>query len=341
MTSSAFPGGPGSAPPAGRLATQAQLDALCRNGSELMHEAIDSGDAAIAAAEARRINDARRGLVDLMKDWTASTIAWVRDTHGDGAVAAVLDADLWLELGLRNSLSLDETVLARSVFAGESDVAERIGALAGAGDRGGAKALWDGVEEATRKLHDYRIDWLTAALTHVHRAYGDDGVYGAMLRAGQSEWWLGRMRGDLARLDQPLARATDWGFFLGVGNWGTISMTEQDDCFVIHHQVCGSCGRQELRSRHEPPTSFARIRESRLDLNFGIPDYTVYRTHLPVWHFVVPIAEVGHPWPAIRCTGVPGRCWFTIYKDPHDTPEWYYEQVGLTKPPRPLRSENA
>ena len=67
-------------------------------------------------------------------------------------------------------------------------------------------------------------------------------------------------------------------------------------------------------------------------LNFGIPIYSVYRTHLAVWHYVMPIRDVGHPWPAIDCSGVPGRCWFTVYKDPHDTPARYYEKAGLTKP---------
>ena len=50
---------------------------------------------------------------------------------------------------------------------------------------------------------------------------------------------------------------------------------------------------------------------------------------------VMPIRDVGHPWPAINCSGVPGRCWFTIYKDPHDTPEHYYARAGLEKPARP------
>lgn len=324
----------GAARGAGRLATQEQLDAMCRNGTELVHEAIDSGDAATAEAEVQRVNEARSGLVALMNDWTASTLAWVRDEQGDAAVASALEADLWLEIGLRLGLSLDETALGRAVFAGRSDVAGRIGKLAGAGEPGAAKRLWEEVDRATCKLHDFRIDWLTSVLTHVHARYGDDGLYGAMLRAGESEWWLSRMRGDLSILDRPLERAANWAFFLGVGNWGTVSLTEQGDCFVIHHQVCGSCGRQELRAAHDEPLSFARVTEPSPRLSFGRERFTAYRTHLPVWHFVVPIQRVGHPWPAINCTGVPGRCWFTIYKDPMDTPEWYYEQAGLSKPAR-------
>jgi hypothetical protein len=64
-------------------------------------------------------------------------------------------------------------------------------------------------------------------------------------------------------------------------------------------------------------------------LNFGIRDYTVYRTHLAAWHFVMPIREGLPPWPAIDCSGVPGRCWFTLYKEPTKTPSRYYDMVGL------------
>ena len=40
------------------LCTQEELDEMCRNGTELVHEAIDSGDPAVA----------RAGLVQLMID---------------------------------------------------------------------------------------------------------------------------------------------------------------------------------------------------------------------------------------------------------------------------------
>ena len=132
----------------------------------------------------------------------------------------------------------------------------------------------------------------------------------------------------------PVQRITQWSFFLGVGNFGQISVTEQDDCFVIHHQVCGSCARQELRGRHEAPWSLARVSEAVPTLNFGIEDFTIYRTHLAAWHFVMPTRQGMPPWPAVDCSGVPGRCWFTIYKDPTQTPDRYYEMIGAPAPQR-------
>jgi hypothetical protein len=317
---------------AARLCTQAQLDEMCRTGIELMHEAIDSGDGDRAAGTYARIEEARNGLSDVMGRWTASTLAYVFERNGEDAIVGALQPELWLELGLDFRPTPDEVALGRAVFEGTAGVAERMRELVAAGDRRAAKQLWGEVEDATLKMHDYRIDWLTAVISHVYRTYGVDGLSGALLHTARADWWHSRMVDDLASVADPVARITNWSFFLGVGNFGTVSVTEQDDAFVIHHQVCGSCGRQELRNRHEQPWSFPRVSEPVPEVNFGNSNYTVYRAHLPVFHFVMPIPEVGHPWPAINCSGVPGRCWFTIYKNPHDTPAEYYERAGFVPP---------
>jgi hypothetical protein len=315
-----------------RLCAQEELDEMCRTGIELIHEAIDSGAPAAAAAEFTRVVDVRKGLVDLMIDWSSTTLDHVRETYGPEAMSATFDPDLWLELGLRTGLDLDATVRGRETFADSAPGAAQLAALVEAGERGAAKRLWGEIDDATLKVHDYRIDWLTAVLSHVYREHGAEALSGTLLKSANSDWWHRRMEADLADLADPVSRIRNWSFFLGVGNWGTVSISETDDAFVIHHQVCGSCGRQELRGRYEEPVNFPRIVEPIPGLNFGDTNYTIYRTHLAVWHFVMPIGDVGHPWPAINCSGVPGRCWFTIYKNPHDTPAWYYERAGLEKP---------
>jgi hypothetical protein len=322
----------GSGVPEGLLCSQAELDEMCRNGTELVHEAIDTGDPDHVRETYARITEARAGLVALMNDWSASLLEHLVVEHGQPGMRAALDADQWLEIGQRTGLDLPATVLARAEFAGTGDVADRLHALVLDGRPGPAKGLWAEVDAATLKLHDYRIDWVTSIMTHIYRAHGVEEFNAAQLRCARAEWWHGRMVGDREILSDPVQRIRNWSFFLGVGNWGTVSVHETADAFTIHHQVCGSCGRQELRGCHEEPLSFARVTEPVPGLNFSNPDYTIYRTHLAAWHFVMPIGEVGHPWPAINCSGVPGRCWFTIYKDPMDTPGWYYEQAGLEKP---------
>jgi len=316
----------------GRLCTQEELDEMCRNGTELIHEAIDSGDPAQAKGEYLRVVEVRQGLVDLMIDWTSTSIQWVLENHGKEAMAKCFQPDFWLELGQRTGLDVEATALARGVFADAQPTAERMESLVGAGEVGAAKRFWGEVDDACLKLHDYRIDWLTAVISYIYEEYGADGLSGAMMKSAEADWWHGRMEADLAELDDPVARVRNWSFFLGVGNWGTVSISETDDAFIIHHQVCGSCGRQDLRGCLSDPINFPRVTEEIPALNFGVPIYSVYRTHLAVWHYVMPIGDVGHPWPAIDCSGVPGRCWFNVYKNPHDTPERFYKKAGLKKP---------
>ena len=262
----------------GSLCSQRDLDEMCRTGIERVQEAIDSGSADRAAATATTVQSARQGLGELFTSWSAASLAYVLEHHGEEAMAAALEPEQWLALGISLGPSLEETLLAKQLVQAPETAGDRIGELVTAGDRAGAKAYWDLVEGATLKLHDFRIDWATAVLSHVFRTFGVDGLQGALDHAAAQPWWRDRMTADL-QLD-PVERITQWSFFLGVGNFGVISVTERDECFVIHHQVCGSCARQELRRRHEEPWSLARVAEPVPTLNFGITDYTVYRTHL-------------------------------------------------------------
>jgi hypothetical protein len=315
-----------------RLCTQRRLDEMCRTGVERVHEAIDSGDGGRAGAAATAVQSARCGLAELFTSWSAASLAYLLERHGEAAMAAALDPEQWLALGVSLGPTPDEAVLAKRLMTDPTLPGTRIAELVDAGDPEGAKAHWDEVEAATLKLHDHRIDWTSEILSHVYRGYGPDGVEGALAHAAAQPWWRDRMTADLA-LD-PVERITQWSFFLGVGNFGAVSVTEQEECFVIHHQVCGSCARQQLNHRHDAPWSLARVAEPVPALNFGIEDYTIYRTHLAAWHFVMPIGQGLPPWPAVDCSGVPGRCWFTIYKDPARTPDRYWELVGARPPAR-------
>lgn len=315
--------------PCRRYFTQAQLDEMCRNGVELVQEAIDQGNPEHARDVVLRVQTARNGLADLFPSWSAATLSYVREHYGEEAMARAMNADRWLAIGLSAPLTLEEVRLAEEIFADPEVPAVQVAALVAEGKRAEAKRYWDAVEAATSKLHDYRIDWSTEILSHVHREYGDQGVEEALAHAAAQPWWADRMPGDIVK--DPATRIAEWAFFLGVGNFGTVSVAEEDDCFIIHHQVCGSCGKQELRGRYEEPWSMARVEEAVSVLNFGIAGYTVYRAHLAAWHYVMPTSKGFAPWPAIECSGVPGRCWFTIYKDPAATPESYFEKIGLKK----------
>jgi len=69
------------------------------------------------------------------------------------------------------------------------------------------------------------------------------------------------------------------------------------------------------------------VPELKETLTFGKGPAPIYRTHVSVMHFWVPMERSGVPWPVIQCpAGMdPGPCRITLYKDPSATPPEAYE----------------
>lgn len=316
--------------PANRLTTPEQLGDWCRTGTELIHDAIASGDPDELRAVYERVVETRIVMLELWPNWMATSFAWLRERHGELAVAPAIVPEDWLAFGLRLDISLEQAELAKSIFGRSWAERDRLAELVAAGDDAGAVAYWAELEDAMLKLHDYRHDMLTSVWAHVYETYGAEGLNDMHLFAGQNPRWQDWIR-EAVKPDA-VDRVREFAFLLAVGNFGTVSVTETDDYFLLHHKLCGSCGRQDLNGRYEEPWGFPRVTEDDMpQLNLGYTRMTVYRTHIPPLHWVVPIETVGHPWPVIDCGG-PGRCWYRIYKDQSQTPPEFYERVGLEKP---------
>lgn len=316
--------------PPDRLTTPEQLGDWCRTGTELVHDAIASHDADALRAAYVRVVETRIVMVELWPNWMATSFAYLRERHGELAVSPAIAPEQWLAYGLRLDISLEQAELATSIFGREWTERERLAGLVAAGDDAAAIAYWAELEDAMLKLHDYRLDMLTSVWAHVYRTYGAAELNAMHLFAGENPRWQDWVRA--ASAPDVVDRVREFAFLLAVGNFGTVSVTETDEYFLLHHKLCGSCARQDLGGRYAPPWDFPRVTEDDMpELNLGDTRMTVYRTHIPPLHWVVPINTVGHPWPVIDCGG-PGRCWYRIYKDQTQTPAAFYERVGLQKP---------
>jgi hypothetical protein len=118
---------------------------------------------------------------------------------------------------------------------------------------------------------------------------------------------------------------------MSVGHNGAVRVREYEDRWVFTLDPCGSCGRQILAGRYEPPWSFGVV-EDGAPVGFLRPDTTVYQAHLAVVHTLVPIERIGAPWPAVSCAGLAGRpCELVLYRDPAETDERYFTQVGARR----------
>jgi hypothetical protein len=314
-----------------RLTTPEQLREFCWTGEEIVHGAVDGGDAERARAAYATVVDARVAMIETFKSWAASTFAFVLDGYGPEPLAAVLDPEAWTRYAQRDGFALDQSLLASELLAGTSDAGERLAALVDRGRPGEAKLLWADVEQALLRSHDFRREWVTALWARVYLDHGAEALSELLLRIGHEPAWSDFIRESAAKdlVDQ----VRDWAFLLCVGNFGVASITETDDEFVLHYNVCGSCGRQELDGRYEEPWCFPRVEGAIPHLNGGDPRKTVYRAHQTVLHDIVAIEVVGFPWPVIECQGPggPGGCGMRFYKDTEQIPDGYFERVGAKR----------
>ena len=110
--------------------------------------------------------------------------------------------------------------------------------------------------------HDRGLDAVCALISHVYRAHGID-VLEQSIRAVGEQTLLAWMPRDIER--PPEVRIRTWAAMMH-GNFAEITVTEDDEKFVITQDPCGSCGRQ-LAVRRVPRTARPR------DGHRGAPDH--------------------------------------------------------------------
>jgi hypothetical protein len=312
-----------------RLCTQEQLDAMCRGADSLLDEAIDSGDAESGAETLVKVQMTRGAMLAMFEQWRATTLWFLADRFDRSEMAAALNPEEWLQIAFEGGLDPQLLIRGRAAIDSPEADAARLSDLIRAGDPAAAKSLWKEIDDATRAIHDFRLDTVTAPLAHVYRRHGAGVLEESLLVTAEQPWFYETITGNIDA--DPVARIEEWAFFLGPGNFGEVSVSEDAERFTIHHSVCGSCGRQELAGRYQGPCAYPRLAGAS-PLSLGHDDFTLYRAHLAPFHFMT-LTKFGYPpYPAVDCTGIPGRCWMHLYKDPRAVPASFYESAGLVAP---------
>ena len=169
------------------------------------------------------------------------------------------------------------------------------------------------VERGSKDLHDYYRDYVSYVLSGIYREYGVE-VVAESLRASSEKDWMPWMLEEIE--NDPKARLTEWAELLAVSNFGSISLREEDDCFVVTQDPCGSCGRQHRGGRYDPGWDLATVAEKH-PITYDQGDTTIYRSHIPMMHYIMPLERIGAPWPLIQCPQKKGgTCTITLFKDP-------------------------
>ena len=290
----------------GRLLTDDQLADLARPPALTLVGLLERADLGAVASWASSIQRCWQAAVRGYHDWIAHTQAHLLDRHGPAALAALAPAT--------GSFFARHPDTARSDGVDQAG-RERVLAAAARADAASARQAFEDWAEPWRCLHDLHRDWLSDVLSHVYRTYGVDELEAAIRHAGE-QTLLAWMPSDLAR--PPDKRIASWTRMLH-GHFTVFDLTEDDDKFTIVQDPCGSCTRQILQGRYEPPVSLAMVDEPGL-LTGGRGATPIYRTHVPVMHVAMPLARIGVPWPVNQCPAgaATGPCRILLFKDPYD-----------------------
>jgi hypothetical protein len=309
-----------------RAFTRAELDALATPPAAQFAAAVAGGDADQTLALFDRLERSYRNFVDGFDAFAAAIHEWTVTTHGFDALTLLLRAERTTTTIDAARRGLTEEHMHDVVSAGRWRDALR--SRLDEGDRSGALAVFDRLESSMRIVHDNACVRAVAALSHVYRTWGVEGVEASIRLAGERTL-LNFMPYDLARSAEE--RIKHWSRMM-LGNFALITVDEHDDRFVITQDPCGTCTRQVIDGCYAPPVDLAVVTE-KCPLTFGQGDMPVYRTHVAVMHYLQAIERGGVPWPAIECpAGVDaGPCRVTIYKDPSATPALWADRVATAK----------
>ncbi|MCY3578184.1 MAG: hypothetical protein OXH53_12805 [bacterium] len=282
--------------------------------ADLVDALAEGPEAAVEAFQ--RIDRAYRNFIDGFGSWIAQTQQFVDERYGADGLAMIGSADDAYRSALLHGLT-DEDVFGRH----QPDRADAIAELIEAGDHEAVLAAFDALEASYRRIHDVEGDRVASVLSQVYRAWGPDVLEESIRFAGE-QTLLGWMPHDMARPAE--VRVRQWAG-MQKGNFADITVEETDDAFVITVHLCGTCGRQVSNGCYGETLDLAVVAEDH-PLTFGKGPAPIYRTHVSVMHFWVPMERTGVPWPVIQCpAGMDaGPCRITLYKDPAATPPEAY-----------------
>ena len=308
-----------------RLFTRAELDALATPPAEQFAASVAAGDIDQTLELFDRLERSYRNFVDGFDAFAAAIHEWTLTAQGFDALTHLLRAERTATTIDAARRGLTEEHMHDVITAGRWRDAVRARLVDR--DDAGAREIFARLESSMRIVHDNACVRAVAALSHVYRSWGIDGLESSIRLAGERTL-LNFMPHDLARSADE--RIRQWARMM-LGNFALITVDEHDDRFVITQDPCGTCSRQVIDGCYAPPVDLAVVHE-KCPLTFGEGDMPVYRTHVAVMHYLQAIERTGVPWPAIQCpSGVDaGPCRVTIYKNPSATPSHWAARVGTS-----------
>ena len=183
------------------------------------------------------------------------------------------------------------------------------------------------MEQEAKHAHDLMVDFVWVLLTYIGKRYGDDEVVKAMRsrHAGQpqvAERMLGMIPEDAVRFKTMIHRA----------HHSRMTLTEEEDRFVLKLDPCNTGGRMLRQGLDQPPMNLGKFRK-KLPESWDQTDVSYYCGHCAM-HSIMGVEKgAPHPtWIYDRPKNSQGPCYQYCYKRTQDVPEKYFSELGLKKP---------
>lgn len=290
--------------------SEGELELLARPWRVRLVASLEDYDGSASAEVVRSALATYRHCVAGYYVWASTIHAWMLAAHGEAGLRLLAEA------------TVDFAARAES-DDGSEPALDDVLAFVAASTPDAVLARYDECETWYRNRHDIALDYVSALLSAVFNTYGFAEL-SAAFRAIGTQTLLPWMRRDIdLEIRDRLRRWTT----LLLGNFTELAITEQPDRVTIIQNPCGSCSRQLLRGY---PGRFELASVARVRRDGHQATKPVYREHVEVIHHLMPIEEIGVPWPVIRCPAgmLSGPCTITLFKEPLNPAAWTESVFG-------------
>jgi hypothetical protein len=195
------------------------------------------------------------------------------------------------------------------------------------GDIGEARKQALIMEEEAKHAHDLMVEFVCVLLTYIGKNYGEEEVVKAMRsrhggKPQVAERMLGMSPEDAVRFKTMIHRA----------HHSKMTLTEEEDRFVLKLDPCNTGGRMLRDGLDKPPVNLGKF-QKKLPETFNQTDVLYYCGHCAM-HAIMGVQKgAPHPtWVYRRPQNSQDPCYQYCYKKTRDVPEEYFNELGLKKP---------
>ena len=178
-------------------------------------------------------------------------------------------------------------------------------------------------------MHDLYTDWVYGLLTYIANTFGEEKINKA-LRSISMINPLDDSRGALVSAEELMQRLAE-AMRAHCAPPGEITISEEEDRYVLSANPCGSGWRMFRNGKTKPPYNFG-VTQEPYPWSWSKVGVPYYCAHCALWTGIMAIEKKGYPVRVHEFPDTPeDSCRMIIYKNPALIPERYFTELGMKK----------